>query len=86
MCGEEVEAAGRVKAPTLLIHAERDTALSAGVHDLDQRLAAAYELLEIPESSRQFNDPVSMELMVSASVDWLVDHLGARAPKQAISD
>ncbi len=78
VCGEEVEAAGRVKAPTLLIHAERDTALSAGVHDLDQRLTAAHELLEIPESSRQFNDPVSMELMVSASVDWLVDHLGAR--------
>ncbi len=83
---EEIAAAGRVKAPTMLIHAERDTALSKGAHDADEKLAAPHQLLEIPESSPQFNDPVSMELMVSASVDWLVDHLSARAPKQAISD
>ena len=34
----------------------------------------------IPESNRWFNDPVSMELMVSASVDWLVDHLAGAGP------
>ena len=73
--GGELEAAHDVRAPTLLIHAERDTALSDSVHILDKELASTHQLLEIPESNRRFNDPISLELMVSASVDWLVDHL-----------
>ncbi len=77
VCGEEIEAAHHVKAPTLLIHAQRDTALSESVHALDQQLASPHQLLQIPDASRLFNDPISLELMVSASVDWLVDHLAA---------
>ncbi|MHC5025053.1 MAG: alpha/beta fold hydrolase [Planctomycetota bacterium] len=75
VCGQEVEAARRVKAPTLLIHAERDTALVETIESLDSELGATHELLRIPNSSRVFNDPISRELMVSATVDWLVDHL-----------
>ncbi|MCZ6612282.1 MAG: hypothetical protein O6941_06575 [Planctomycetota bacterium] len=54
---------------------QRDTALSESVHALDQQIASPHQLLEIPDASRLFNDPISLELMVSASVDWLVDHL-----------
>ncbi len=73
--GGEIEAARRITAPTLLIHGERDTYLSESVHALDNELAGPHQLLEIPDSDRLFNDPVSRELMVSASVDWLADHL-----------
>ncbi len=83
VCGEEIEAAHHVQAPTLLIHAERDTSLSESVRALDRELAATHQLLQIPDSSRWFNDPISLELMVGASVDWLVDHLGAPAAQPA---
>ncbi|MHC4709932.1 MAG: hypothetical protein ACYTA3_05805, partial [Planctomycetota bacterium] len=29
---------------------------------------------------RVYNDPISVELMVNATVDWLVDHLVVPAP------
>ncbi|MHC4416862.1 MAG: phosphoribosyltransferase family protein [Planctomycetota bacterium] len=74
--GGEMEAAHHVKAPTLLIHAEHDS----GMQTLERELASTHEVLAIPEASRVFNDPVSLELMVSASVDWLVDHLVVPAP------
>ena len=75
--GEEIEAASKVTCPTLIIHAQRDFAFEQAAQLLDRQLAATHQLLEIPDSSRQFNDPISRELMVSASVDWLVDHLGS---------
>jgi dienelactone hydrolase len=75
VCGDEIDAAKSVTAPTLLIHAERDTALCSGVEALDRQLHTTHELLRIPDSSRLFNDPISLELMIDASVDWLVDHL-----------
>lgn len=75
VCGRETVAARQVKAPTLLIHAESDTALYDSVQTLDRELAAQHTLLRIPNSNRLFSDPISMELMASATVDWLVDHL-----------
>jgi putative phosphoribosyl transferase len=75
VCGREVEAASKVHAPTLLIHAEHDTALRESIEAIDQALGARHELMRIAESNRLFSDPVSLELMVSASVDWLADHL-----------
>jgi pimeloyl-ACP methyl ester carboxylesterase len=78
VCTGPVEAAAKVRAPTLLIHAERDTALIDAIEAIDQSLACAHELLRIPQSSRLFNDPISRELMIDASVKWLADHLGAR--------
>ncbi|MHC4414569.1 MAG: serine aminopeptidase domain-containing protein [Planctomycetota bacterium] len=86
VCGREAEAARHVKAPTLLIHAERDVTLSESVHALDKELASAHQLLQIPDCSRWFNDPVSLELMVSASVDWLVDHLTGVTPPVATAE
>jgi len=74
--GGEPEIAQHVNAPTLLIHAENDKGMMA----LDKHLAATHEALVIPESGRVFNDPVSVELMVNATVDWLVDHLVTPAP------
>jgi putative phosphoribosyl transferase len=75
VCGDEVEAAQRVRTPTLIIHAEKDTALRDTVEAINQQLAASHRMLSVPESSRLFGDPVSLELMVGASVEWLVDHL-----------
>ena len=75
VCGRETVAARQVKAPTLLIHAESDTALFDSVQTLDRELAAQHQLLRIPNANRLFNDPISMELMVSATADWMIDHL-----------
>lgn len=75
ICGREVEAASQVKAPTLLIHAEYDTALRESVEAINHALGARHELLRIADSNRLFGDPVSLELMVSASVDWFSDQL-----------
>jgi putative phosphoribosyl transferase len=75
ICGREMAAARKVTAPTLIIHAERDTALEGPVEVLNRELSVTHELLRIPDSNRLFNDPVSMELMVNASVEWLADHL-----------
>ena len=72
----EPEIAQHVNAPTLLIHAENDRGMMA----LDKQLAATHEVLVIPESGRVYNDPISVELMVNATVDWLVDHLVVPAP------
>lgn len=77
ICGKEVDAASKVKAPTLLIHAEFDLALKESVEAIDQALGARHQLLRIADSNRLFGDPVSLELMVSASTDWLVDHLAS---------
>ena len=82
VCGREVEAAHKVHCPTLLIHAERDTALKDSIDCLDQELAATHELIRVPNSSRLFTDPISLELMVNATVDWLCDHLKQVPPSQ----
>jgi pimeloyl-ACP methyl ester carboxylesterase len=82
VCGRETVAARQVKAPTLLIHAESDTALFDSVQTLDRELGAPHQLLRIANSNRLFSDPISMELMVSATVDWLVDHLKLSAASQ----
>lgn len=83
VCGGETQAAERVKAPTLLIHAEGDTALFDSVQELDRALAAQHQLLKIPNSNRLFADPISMEMMVGATVDWLIDHLLPRSTAAA---
>ena len=75
VCDRDLREARRVTAPTLIIHAERDTALSDTADELARVLTCTHELLKVPDSSRLYNDPISRELMVSASVDWLADHL-----------
>jgi putative phosphoribosyl transferase len=82
VCGREVDASHKVRCPTLLIHAERDTALKDTIDCLNAELAATHELICIPNSNRLFSDPISLELMVNASVDWLVDHLTNIPPSQ----
>ena len=80
LTGGEIQAAHAVQAPTLLIHGEHDAELAGRAQSLDADLPSIHRLLVIPESNRWFNDPVSLELMVSASVDWLVDHLAGAGP------
>lgn len=85
VAGDEPAAAQQVTAPTLLIHAEQDTALLDAIEKLDHDLAATHRLLTIPEATRIFMDPISRELMVNASVDWFVDHLRT-APEDSQAD
>ena len=79
----DLREARQVTAPTLLIHAERDTALADTAGAIARELTCTHELLKIPDSNRLFNDPISRELMVSASVDWLADHLTAASSAAA---
>ena len=80
LSANEIEITSEVKAPTLLIHGEHDSDLSRLAQSLEEDLASIHRLLVIPESNRWFNDPISLELMVSASVDWLADHLAGGGP------
>ena len=79
LTGGEIQAARTVGVPTLLIHGEHDPEPAGLAQSIDD-LPSIHRLLVIPESNRRFNDPVSLELMVSASVDWLVDHLAGTGP------
>jgi dienelactone hydrolase len=83
ICGGEVAAAQNVHAPTLLIHGEADKSLEHDAQEIDRRLGTKHQFLRIPECNRLFNDPISFELMVNASVDWLADFL--RRPKAALT-
>lgn len=81
MCGTEVETAMHLRVPTLLIYAEQDVAVDAATRELASRLPSIHQRVEIPDASRVFNDQISREMMVSASVDWLVDHLTPLPPE-----
>ncbi|MHC5027702.1 MAG: alpha/beta fold hydrolase [Planctomycetota bacterium] len=75
VCGPELSAARHVSAPTLIIHAERDTALRDSVDTIDRTLGATHQLLCIPDSNRLFSDPISREMMIAATVEWMTDHI-----------
>jgi dienelactone hydrolase len=78
MSGKEIEAAAHVKAPTLLIYAEQDAEYARSDKELRGELRACHEILEIQDATRLFTDAISREMMVGATVDWLVDHLEGR--------
>lgn len=75
MCGPEIEMAMAVKAPTLIIYAEQDLALTGETRKQRHDLPSSHQTLEIPDASRLFNDAISREMMVGATVEWVVDHL-----------
>ena len=75
MTGQELEAVQFVKTATMLIYAEQETGFAAARKEQGQPLPSQHEILEVPDATRLFNDPISLELMVGATVDWLVDHL-----------
>lgn len=75
LCGDESDIAPLIRAPTLIIHAESDTALEEGVNSINDHLSCTHECMRIPHSTRLFNDPISMELMINATVEWFADHL-----------
>lgn len=77
MCGNEIDAALKVKAPTLLIYAEQETEFAEKHREEGGKLPSTHEILEIPDATRLFNDAISLEMMVGATVDWFVDHIGA---------
>ncbi len=72
MCGDEIRASLPLRTPTMIIHAELDHGLQPG---LAPPLPSCHQLLMIPAANRLFNDVISFEMMVGATVDWLFDHL-----------
>ncbi len=70
----------RITCPTLIIHGENDTALEEIVNHLDEQFTCKHRVLRIPESSRMFNDPISRELMINASVEWMSNYLASNVP------
>lgn len=70
--GKELALLQHVKTPTLLIHAGLEPPLDEAAR---QKLPRQHQIVEIPDATALFNDPISLEMMVGASVEWLVDHL-----------
>ncbi|MGI9012952.1 MAG: serine aminopeptidase domain-containing protein [Phycisphaerales bacterium] len=66
-----------IDTPTLMIHGELERNLLEDYEVLNEALPGPHRLLRIPECTRLFNDPISWELMVDASVHWFCDHLQA---------
>lgn len=88
MLGTELDLAAEVACPTLLIFAENDSIFADAARRGGRPLPSCHQLLEIPEAERLFNDAISLEMMVSASVDWLSDHLprgGSAAPAAVVT-
>jgi dienelactone hydrolase len=82
MSGDEIERAIDIKQPTMLVYAEREQELGEQKRRYGDRLPSTHKILEIPDATRLFNDAISLEMMINASVDWIVDHL-PRAKKAA---
>lgn len=80
VCNMAAVHASAVRTPTLLIHAEHDTALHDTVATLDRDLAARHKLVRIDATNRLFNDSAGMDRMVSATVDWLIEQLLDETP------
>lgn len=75
LSGREIQACRDVRAPTILIHGQQDAIMANAVKLHGDAVPDPHQLLEIPDSNRWFNDPISLELMVDASVEWLAAHL-----------
>ena len=76
MHGTEIEALLHVKTPSLLIYAEQERDFAERVRKHRKDIPSTHEILEVPDATRLFNDAISLELMVNASVQWTTDHLG----------
>jgi dienelactone hydrolase len=74
MAGHEIDAARAVVPPTMLVCAEREGRCGESAQG-GAALPSTHEILEIADATHQFDDAISRELMVNATVDWLVDHL-----------
>lgn len=75
VCHMDAVHAANVRTPTLLIHAELDTALFDSVETLNRDIAARHRLVRIANTNRLFDDPAVREAMVNATVTWLTEQL-----------
>lgn len=86
VCNLDNVHASAVQTPTLLIHAEEDTALLDAVQTLDRELASKHKLVRIAHATRLFNDDACRDRMVNATVDWLVEQLFDELPLVRAAD
>jgi putative phosphoribosyl transferase len=75
MVGPELDLIMGVRVPSLMIFSEQEREFADEARRRKPELPSSHELLEIPGATRLFNDAISLEMMVGASVDWIVDHL-----------
>jgi putative phosphoribosyl transferase len=80
VCNIEAVHANVVQTPTLIIHAEDDTALFDAVDSLNRELAGRHRLVCISHTNRLFDNPACRNAMVGATVDWLVEQLSPQSP------
>ena len=81
LTGNEIRTLENIDASTLIIHASQEESITA--EDAKQ-LPSRHAFVEIPDATRLFNDPISLEMMIGASVEWLADHLTG-IPTNALS-
>ncbi|MCP3904817.1 MAG: hypothetical protein GY715_14410 [Planctomycetes bacterium] len=86
MIGGELELAAAVRPATLLVYAEQDEPFASDARRKADILASTHQVLEIPDSTRLFNDAISLEMMVGASVDWIIDHVGSVPAAEVMVD
>jgi putative phosphoribosyl transferase len=72
LTGGEIFCMREIKAPTLVLLAGLEESIN---RDETTDMPSCHELVEIPDATQLFNDPISKEMMVGASVEWLDDHL-----------
>jgi len=72
LTGNEIRTLETIEASTLLIHASQEESITA--EDAKQ-LPSRHAFVDIPDATRLFNDPISLEMMIGASVEWMADHL-----------
>jgi putative phosphoribosyl transferase len=79
VCHMDAVHASAVQTPTLLIHADLDTALFDSVETLNRDITARHRLVRIANTNRLFDDPTVREAMVTATVNWLTEQLAQPA-------
>ncbi len=75
MSGLELAVVKRVDVPTILIYTDEDREFTHASNEPGNQLSDRHQLLRVPDSTRLYSDPISLKMMVGATVDWLDDHL-----------
>jgi len=79
MRGTEIGDAMLVASPTLMIYGGEETWFDEKLNEKRHQLPDVHRNLMIPHATRIFNDSVSLDVLTSASLDWLTDHLAPGA-------
>ncbi|WP_262505179.1 dienelactone hydrolase family protein [Streptomyces sp. TRM68367] len=71
-------ALGRIQVPVLLIAGGRDPGVQRLTEDAAQQLGAPHSVRVVPEATRLFQEPGTLEQVVAMIKEWCDDRLSAR--------